>query len=92
MPTAKIDLALMPEGRRLTFSKELLEVAHIFRRVGSEAGPWQRVAVNTRSPYLDTDVFAPGTRLEYYVQYETQQGAPEERSHIVGTTKGPLLL
>ena len=86
MFTAKIDLTLMPEGRHLSFSKELLEVAHIFRRVGGEAGPWQRVAVNTRSPYLDTDVFAPGTQLEYYVQHETQQGAEEGRSHLVSTT------
>jgi hypothetical protein len=90
VPTAKIDIALTPEGRHLTFSKKLLEVAHIFRRVGGEAGPWQRVAVNTRSPYLDADVFAPGTQLEYYVQHETQQGAPEERSHIVSTTTAPL--
>jgi len=86
VPTAKIDIALTPEGRHLTFSKELMEVAHIFRRVGGEAGPWQRVAVNTRSPYLDADVFAPGTKLEYYVQHETQQGEPEGRSHIVSTT------
>ncbi|HEX8326117.1 MAG TPA: hypothetical protein VF629_01165 [Hymenobacter sp.] len=83
MYTARIDLTLTQEGRHLTFSKELLEMAHIFRRVGGDAGPWQRVAVNARSPYLDTDVFAPGTRLEYYVQYATQQDAPEERSHIV---------
>jgi len=86
MHTAKIELTLTPEGRHLAFSKEILEVAHIFRRVGGEAGPWQRVAVNTRSPYLDTDIFAPGTGLEYYVQHETQQGAPEARSHIVSTT------
>jgi hypothetical protein len=86
MHPAKIDLTLTPTGRHLTFSKELLEVAHVFRRVGSEAAPWQRVAVNTRSPYLDTDSFAPGTLLEYYVQHETQQGEPEARSHVVGTT------
>ena len=86
MPTAKIDLVLTPEGRHLTFSKELLEVAHLFRRVGGETGPWQRVAVNTRSPYLDADVFAPGTQLEYYVQHETQHGDEEACSHVVGTT------
>lgn len=90
MHTTKVELTLTPEGRLLTFYKDILEMAHIFRRVGGEAGPWQRVAVNTRSPYLDTDVFAPDTHLEYYVQHETQQGAPEERSHIVGTTTGLL--
>lgn len=86
MPTAKIDLTLEPTGRHLAFSKAMLEVAHVFRRVGDEAAPWQRVAVNARSPYLDTDVFAPGTLLEYYVQHETQQGDEEARSHVVSTT------
>lgn len=86
MSAAKVELTLTPEGRHLAFTKEMLELAHIFRRTGGEGSPWQRVAVNARSPYLDTDVFAPGTQLEYYVQHETQQGAPEERSHVVSTT------
>ena len=86
MHTAKIDLTLVPTGRPLAFSKEMLKVAHVFRRVGGEAAPWQRVAVNARSPYLDTDAFAPGTLLEYYVQHETQQGQSEARSHVVSTT------
>jgi hypothetical protein len=86
MHTAKIDLTLEPTGRHLAFSKEMLEVAHVFRRVGGEASPWLRVAVNARSPFLDTDTFAPGTLLEYYVQHETQQGEPEARSHVVSTT------
>ncbi len=88
MHTAKIDLTLTPAGRQVAFSKELLEVAHVFRRVGGETGRWLRVVVNYHSPYLDTDVFAPGTVLEYYVQHETQVGAPEARSHTVTTTIG----
>ena len=86
MHTAKIDLTLEPTGRHIAYSKEMLEVAHVFRRVGGDAAPWQRVAVNARSPFLDTDAFAPGTLLEYYVQHETQQGEPEARSHVVSTT------
>lgn len=86
MSTAKIELTLTPEGRHLAFSKELLEVAHVFRRVGGDAGPWTRLAVNARSPYLDTDAFAPSTRLEYYVQHEIQAGDEDGRSHIVSTT------
>ena len=86
MHTTKIDLTLVAAGRHLAFAKGLLEVAHIFRRVGGPASPWQRVAVNARSPYVDTDVFAPGTVVEYYVQHETQQGVPEERSHVASTT------
>ncbi len=60
--------------------------AHVFRRVGGEGNPWTRLAVYARSPYFDTDTFAPGTQLEYYVQHETQQGEEEARSHIVSTT------
>lgn len=86
MPTATIDLTLVSDGRYLAFSKDLLVVAHIFRRVGGEAGPWQRVAINTRSPYLDADVFAPGTVLEYYVQFEPQQGPPEAHSSVASIT------
>lgn len=86
MHTAKIDLTLEPTGRRVAFSKEMLEVAHVFRRVGGETSAWQRLAVNARSPFLDADAFAPGTLLEYYVQHETQQGEPEARSHVVSTT------
>ena len=86
MHIAKIDMTLVPAESHLAFSKDLLEVAHVFRRVGGEASSWQRVATNTRSPFLDADVFAPGTLLEYYVQHETQQGEPEARSHVVSTT------
>ena len=86
MHPAKIDLTLEPAGRRIAFSKEMLEVAHLFRRVGGEASPWTCLAVNTRSPYLDTHPFISGTLLEYYVQHETQQGEPEARSHVVSTT------
>lgn len=86
MHTAKVDLTLSPAGRHLAFSKDLLEVAHIFRRVGGKNAPWQRMAVNSRSPYLDAEEFAPGILLEYYVQHETQSGAPEARSHVVSTT------
>ncbi|MBJ6146030.1 hypothetical protein [Hymenobacter sp. BT559] len=86
MHTTNIDITLTSMGRQLTFSKEFLEVAHVFRRAGGEGAPWQRVAVNTRSPFLDTDVFAPSTLLAYYVHYETQQGEPADRSHVVSTT------
>ena len=86
MHNAKIDLTLEPAGRRIAFSKELLEVAHLFRRVGGETSSWTCLAVNTRSPYLDTDTFAAGTQLEYFVQHETQNGNEEARSHVVSTT------
>jgi hypothetical protein len=85
MHPIKVELTLSDSGRHLTFSKALLEVAHVFRRVGGEGNPWTRLAVYARSPYFDTDAFAPGTHLEYYVRHETQQGEEEAHSHVVGT-------
>ncbi|MFD1470257.1 hypothetical protein ACFQ48_18670 [Hymenobacter caeli] len=90
MNPARIELTLSASGRHLAFSKELLDVAHVFRRVGGEGKPWVRLAVYARSPYFDTDAFAPGTQLEYYVQHDTQQGEEEARSHIVSTSTGLL--
>ncbi|GAB3655637.1 hypothetical protein GCM10027594_28700 [Hymenobacter agri] len=43
------------------------------------------MAVNARSPYIDADVFAPDTQLDYYVLHETPQGSEERRSYLVST-------
>ena len=67
MLPAFLRLTSLPTGRQSVFTETSQPVAHVFRRVGGAAGPWQCLAVNARSPYLDTDVFAPGTALEYYV-------------------------
>jgi hypothetical protein len=82
------DLTLVATGRQLTFATQPDERAHIFRRVGGETAPWQRVAVNARSPFVDEDVLALGSAVEYYlhVQGKTAEGAPIDRSHLVGTT------
>lgn len=88
MPNVPLELTLSAEGRHLAFGEELQEVAHVFRRVGGTASPWTRLAVNARSPYVDADVFAPGTQLDYYVLPETPQGAEESRSHLVSTIVG----
>jgi hypothetical protein len=74
-------------GQRLTFSVHPGERAHIFRRVGRAAGPWHRVAVYARCPFVDKDVRAPGTAVEYYahVPGETAQAAPRDRSHLLRT-------
>lgn len=82
------ELTLVATGRRLAFANQPNERAHIFRRVGGAAAPWQRVAVNARSPLVDEDVLAPGTVVEYYVHVhaETAEGAPGDRSHLLRTT------
>jgi hypothetical protein len=88
MPPQLPELAVVPAGRRLVFARHPTERAHIFRRVGGPAGPWHRVAVHARCPYLDEDVLAPGTFVEYYVhvQADTPTDALQDRSHLVSTT------
>ena len=88
MHAIKIELTLTPAGRRLAFSKEMLEKVHVYRRVVGEEAAWERVAVNARSPFVDTHEFAPGTTLEYHVQHFNQQDEYEGHSNIVRTTIG----
>lgn len=58
-------------------------MAHLFRRIGGASGTWTRLAANTRSPYLDAEIFTAGTQVEYYVQLATRFGDEEARSRIV---------
>ena len=81
-----IELTLVPAGRHLAFSKEMLEKVHVYRRVGTEGDTWQQVATNARSPFIDPDAFPAGTTLEYQVQHFTQQDDLEGHSNIVRTT------
>ncbi|GAC1382697.1 MAG: hypothetical protein NVS3B25_15350 [Hymenobacter sp.] len=77
---ASLEITCLPSGRQLTFGKELEEGAQVYRRAG---GPWLRLARRVRSPYLDTDPVAAGTRLEYYVGHTTRYGDEESRSVVV---------
>lgn len=86
MHPIKIELTLVPSGRHIAFSKEMLEKAHVYRRVVGEGDSWQQVAVNARSPFVDTEAFPAGTTLEYHVQHFTQQDVYEGHSNIVRTT------
>ncbi len=83
MPAPNLEITVLPAGRHLVFSKELSEVAHIFRRVGGAAGTWARLVANARSPHLDAEDFALGTGLEYYVQLATRFGDEEARSRTL---------
>lgn len=80
-------LTLVATGRRLRFSARPGERAHIFRRVGGAAGPWHRVAVHARCPFVDEDVLAAGTFVEYYVHVpaEAADGAGQDRSLLLST-------
>jgi len=83
---ANIELLLVPQGRQLNFSKELLEIVDVCRRVGDETAPWEIVAHNARSPFIDTTVFPSGTVVTYYVLHVNQHGEQETRSNLVYTT------
>jgi hypothetical protein len=82
------ELRRVAAGRRLAFADQPGERAHIFRRVGGAAGPWHRLAVNAGSPFVDADVLAPGTFVEYYlhVPVEAADGSGQDRSHRLSTT------
>jgi hypothetical protein len=86
LPDSPVELTLVPAGRHLSFAKEVLHVADVHRRIGDEAAPWELVAHNARSPYLDQDVLPVGTVVFYQVRHQTQQGTETARSHIVQTT------
>lgn len=81
-----IELTLVPAGRHIAFSKEMLEKVHVYRRVATAGGAWQQVATNARSPFIDTEVFPSGTTLEYHVQHFNQRDVYEGHSNIVRTT------
>lgn len=81
-----IELTLVPAGRYIAFTKQMLEKVHVYRRVGAEGDAWQQVAINARSPFIDTEDFPAGTTLHYQVQHFTQQDVYEGHSNIVRTT------
>lgn len=81
-----IELTLVPAGRHIAFSKEMLKKVHVYRRVGTEGDAWQQVATNARSPFIDAEAFPAGTTLEYHVQHFNQQDVYEGHSNIVRTT------
>ena len=81
-----IELTLVPAGRHIAFSKQLLEKVHVYRRAVAAGQGWQQVATNARSPFVDTEAFPAGTTLEYHVQHFNQQDTYEGHSNIVRTT------
>ncbi|MBO3272053.1 hypothetical protein [Hymenobacter defluvii] len=85
-PKLLIELTLVPAGRHIAFSKEMLEKVHVYRRVVAEGDGWQQVATNARSPFIDTEALPAGTTLEYHVQHFPQQDAFVGHSNIVRTT------
>jgi len=83
---AAIELLLVPAGRQLNFVKEPLKIIDVCRRVGGELAPWEIVAHNARSPFVDTKAFPADTVVEYYVQHLNQHGEETARSNVVRTT------
>ncbi|OON66458.1 hypothetical protein [Hymenobacter sp. CRA2] len=69
-PSAAVQLHLVPAGRRLDFPVAPGQYAYVFRRAPHE--PWQCVAHNACSPYLDRSP-ANGV-IEYMVHYRDAAG------------------
>jgi len=59
---------------------------HIYRRVVGEGSAWRHIAYDASSPFVDKEVFAAGTGLEYHVQYCTQFDEYEGHSPLVHVT------
>ena len=66
--TYKPDLSVtnIQQGRLLKFSKSKTDGVNIYRR-NKGTGEWTFLALDTRSPYLDSEAFSAPTEVEYKV-------------------------
>jgi len=59
---------------------------HIYRRVVGDGSAWRHIAYDAHSPFVDKEVFTAGTKLDYHVQYCTEQDEYEGHSPLVQVT------
>lgn len=72
-PAETLQLHLVPAGHRLDFSTVPGYYADVYRR--SRNQPWQCVARNACSPFLDRVPLMPGDTPEYRVHYRDTTGS-----------------
>ena len=65
-----LKVLLVPEGRKLYFSKDCLEAVTIQRKVND--GEWEIITKNTRTPYIDGEQFNSTVVLTYKAIFEKQ--------------------
>ncbi|ARS38136.1 hypothetical protein CA264_21570 (plasmid) [Pontibacter actiniarum] len=61
-------LELVKEGRKISFRRDCFGEIIVRRKVND--GDWETLIERTRSPFVDTDPFPPGTTLTYSVELE----------------------
>ncbi|RAK70578.1 hypothetical protein [Hymenobacter edaphi] len=76
MPTStlssSLQLHIVPAGRRLDFAQVPGHYAYIYRR--SRSAPWECIAHNARSPFIDRCPLPPGALTEYVLVYHDAAG------------------
>ncbi|RTQ46861.1 hypothetical protein EJV47_21050 [Hymenobacter gummosus] len=71
-PRAVLQLQLVPAGRRLDFDLAPDHHAHVYRR--SAYQPWECIAYNAHSPFVDRAALPVGAPTEYVVIYYDPAG------------------
>jgi hypothetical protein len=75
-----------PEGIRLDWSKNGQDGVEVFRRPAGTVA-WEKLAFDSRSPYIDTETGLTGT-YEYYVQLMKNDRPVGQASDIVVARHG----
>ncbi|WP_375433949.1 hypothetical protein [uncultured Hymenobacter sp.] len=84
VPSAALQLHLVPAGRRLDFECVPGCFAYVYRRQHQQA--WQCVARNACSPYFDYSLIARDSQLEYVVCYCDAAGNIKAATAITAAT------
>lgn len=86
--SASLRLHLVPAGRRLDFAQEPGQYAYVYRRC--HYCPWECIARNARSPFIDPGVLPVGAPAEYVVLYQDAAGHVTAATAIVAVTMAQL--
>ena len=86
--SSSLQLHLVPAGRRLDFAHAPGCYAYVYRR--NHYRPWECIARNASSPYLDRTPLPVGAPTEYVVLYQDVAGTVVAASLIVQATPAQL--
>lgn len=65
-------IELTEQGRRISFRRDCLGQAKIYRKVNQ--GEWEIIIQHIRPPFVDTEAFPHGTKLSYSIELELNNG------------------
>ncbi|MCC3160628.1 hypothetical protein LJ737_25545 [Hymenobacter sp. 15J16-1T3B] len=92
MPTSTLSsslrLHMVPAGRRLDFAQVPGHYAYVYRR--SRYAPWECIAHNARSPFVDSAPLPVGAPTEYVVVYQDAAGHVTAATSIVPALSAQL--